>query len=212
MPPCTIRVFSLNRPMPSDYWHYSKGIYIWLPSFSCVGTRWAWFVHGSSLPEWLPGCFRQGTGWSSRKRQRRTTCCWWAEVNGESHTHTVFLLFAIICFAEQFFVYLMFFYHLLLHRGRGMPRGAPRGAMRGGVPRGGPGGRGSAPRGGPSGRGGLPSPSTRGGSAPRSRPPAAGTPRMLPSAAMSHQQHQVPPSSQSKPDAYEDYVRAIKCL
>lgn len=87
-----------------------------------------------------------------------------------------------------------------------MPRGGPRGAMRGGAPRGGL-GRGSAPRGAPSGRGGLPSGQNRGGSAARSRPPTAGAPRMLPSAAMSHQQHQGPSSaSQPKADAYEDYV------
>lgn len=90
------------------------------------------------------------------------------------------------------------------HRGRGMPRGGPRGAMRGGAPRGGL-GRGNAPRGAPSGRGGPPSNSNRGGSAARSRPPAAGAPRMLPSAAMSHQAG--PPSgSQPKADGYEDYV------
>ncbi|XP_023140311.2 KH domain-containing, RNA-binding, signal transduction-associated protein 1a isoform X1 [Amphiprion ocellaris] len=90
-------------------------------------------------------------------------------------------------------------------RGRGMPRGGPRGAMRGGAPRGGP-GRGNGPRGAPSGRGGLPSAPNRGGSAARSRPPAAGAPRMLPSGGMTHQQHQVPPSgSQPKPDAYDDY-------
>ncbi|XP_068607784.1 KH domain-containing, RNA-binding, signal transduction-associated protein 1a [Brachionichthys hirsutus] len=87
-------------------------------------------------------------------------------------------------------------------RGRGMPRGGPRGAMRGGAPRGGL-GRGSSPRGAPSGRGGPPSASSRGGTASRSRPPAAGAPRMLPSAAMSHQQG--PAGSQSKTDGYEDY-------
>lgn len=84
-----------------------------------------------------------------------------------------------------------------------MPRGAPRGAMRGGAPRGGL-GRGSAPRGAPSGRGGPPTAANRGGAASRSRPPTAGAPRMLPAAAMSHQQ--VPPSSQPKADAYDDYV------
>lgn len=88
-----------------------------------------------------------------------------------------------------------------------MPRGGPRGAMRGGAPRGGL-GRGSAPRGAPSGRGGPPAAANRGGSASRSRPPAAGAPRMLPSAAMSHQQG--PPSaSQPKADAYEDYVSCL---
>ncbi|XP_076017768.1 KH domain-containing, RNA-binding, signal transduction-associated protein 1-like isoform X2 [Genypterus blacodes] len=88
--------------------------------------------------------------------------------------------------------------------GRGMPRGGPRGAMRGGGPRGGM-GRGGAPRGAPSGRGG-PSTGARGGSAPRSRPPASGTPRMLPTAALSHQQHQALPSaSQPKAEGYEEY-------
>ncbi|KAM6913195.1 KH domain-containing, RNA-binding, signal transduction-associated protein 1-like [Xenentodon cancila] len=90
-------------------------------------------------------------------------------------------------------------------RGRGMPRGTLRGAVRGGAVRGGAPGRGGAPRGAPTGRGGPPSASSRGGSSARSRPPAAGAPRMLPSSAMSHQQHQVPSGSQSKPDAYEDY-------
>ncbi|KAM8736313.1 KH domain-containing, RNA-binding, signal transduction-associated protein 1-like isoform 2-T3 [Acanthopagrus schlegelii] len=86
-------------------------------------------------------------------------------------------------------------------RGRGMPRGGPRGAMRGGAPRGGL-GRGNAPRGAPSGRGGPPSNSNRGGSAARSRPPTAGAPRMLPSAAMSHQ----PPYEESYAEpAYEGY-------
>lgn len=90
-------------------------------------------------------------------------------------------------------------------RGRGMPRGGPRGAMRGGGPRGGL-GRGSAPRGGPSGRGGLPSAPNRGGSNPRSRPPTAGAPRMLPSGALSHQQHQGPAgASQGKAEGYEEY-------
>ncbi|KAM4542901.1 KH domain-containing, RNA-binding, signal transduction-associated protein 1-like [Odontesthes bonariensis] len=91
-------------------------------------------------------------------------------------------------------------------RGRGMPRGGLRGAMRGGAPRGGP-GRGSAPRGAPSGRGGPPSAPSRGGSAARSRPPTPGAQRMLPSSAMSHQQHQVPPSGSQgpKPDAYDEY-------
>uniref|UniRef100_A0A668A931 KH domain-containing, RNA-binding, signal transduction-associated protein 1 n=1 Tax=Myripristis murdjan TaxID=586833 RepID=A0A668A931_9TELE len=89
-------------------------------------------------------------------------------------------------------------------RGRGMPRGAPRGAPRGGAPRGGM-GRGGAPRGAPSGRGGLPSAPSRGGAAPRSRPPTAGAPRMLPAQALSHQQLAPPPSSQAKPDGYEEY-------
>uniref|UniRef100_A0A3P9K140 KH domain-containing, RNA-binding, signal transduction-associated protein 1 n=1 Tax=Oryzias latipes TaxID=8090 RepID=A0A3P9K140_ORYLA len=94
-----------------------------------------------------------------------------------------------------------------LGRGRGGPPGAggPRGAVRGGAPRGGL-GRGSAPRGAPTGRGGLPSAPTRGGNSARSRPPAAGAARMLPSAGMSHQQHQGGPSgSQAKPDAYDEY-------
>lgn len=87
-----------------------------------------------------------------------------------------------------------------------MPRGGLRGAVRGGAPRGGL-GRGSAPRGAPTGRGGLPSAPTRGGNSARSRPPAAGAARMLPSAGMSHQQHQGGPSgSQAKPDAYDEYV------
>lgn len=91
-----------------------------------------------------------------------------------------------------------------------MPRGGLRGAVRGGAVRGGGPGRGGAPRGAPSGRGGPPSASARGGSSGRSRPPTAGAPRMLPSAAMSHQQHQVPPAgSQSKPDAYDDYVSLV---
>lgn len=84
-----------------------------------------------------------------------------------------------------------------------MPRGGPRGAMRGGAPRGGL-GRGSAPRGAPSGRGGPASVSNRGGTAPRSRPPTAGAPRMLPTPAMSHQQG--PAVSQPKTEGYEDYV------
>lgn len=89
-----------------------------------------------------------------------------------------------------------------------MPRGGPRGAMRGGAPRGGL-GRGSAPRGAPTGRGGPPpAAASRGGSASRSRPPAAGAPRMLPSAAMSHQQG-LPSASQPKADAYEDYVSCL---
>lgn len=89
-------------------------------------------------------------------------------------------------------------------RGRGMPRGGPRGAMRGGAPRGAM-GRGNAPRGGPSGRGGPPAPAAnRGGAAARSRPPTAGAPRMLPTAALSHQQ--VPSASQPKAEAYEDYA------
>ncbi|XP_024149441.1 KH domain-containing, RNA-binding, signal transduction-associated protein 1a isoform X2 [Oryzias melastigma] len=94
-----------------------------------------------------------------------------------------------------------------LGRGRGGPPGAggPRGAVRGGAPRGGL-GRGTAPRGAPAGRGGLPSAPTRGGNSARSRPPAAGAARMLPSAAMSHQQHQGGPSgSQAKPDGYDEY-------
>ncbi|KAF7202167.1 KH domain-containing, RNA-binding, signal transduction-associated protein 1a [Nothobranchius furzeri] len=89
-------------------------------------------------------------------------------------------------------------------RGRGMPRGALRGAMRGGAPRGGPGGRGTAPRGAPTGRGGPPAATARGGSAARSRPPASGAPRMLPSAALSHQQ--VASGSQAKPEAYDEYA------
>lgn len=84
-----------------------------------------------------------------------------------------------------------------------MPRGGPRGAMRGGAPRGGL-GRGSAPRGAPSGRGGPVSASNRGGAAPRSRPPTAGAPRMLPTPSMSHQQG--PAASQPKVEGYEDYV------
>uniref|UniRef100_A0A674MPY2 KH domain-containing, RNA-binding, signal transduction-associated protein 1 n=1 Tax=Takifugu rubripes TaxID=31033 RepID=A0A674MPY2_TAKRU len=88
-------------------------------------------------------------------------------------------------------------------RGRGMPRGGPRGAMRGGAPRGGL-GRGSAPRGAPSGRGGPASAANRGGAAPRSRPPTAGAPRMLPTPSMSHQQG--PAASQPKVEGYEDYV------
>ncbi|XP_011614545.1 KH domain-containing, RNA-binding, signal transduction-associated protein 1a [Takifugu rubripes] len=87
-------------------------------------------------------------------------------------------------------------------RGRGMPRGGPRGAMRGGAPRGGL-GRGSAPRGAPSGRGGPASAANRGGAAPRSRPPTAGAPRMLPTPSMSHQQG--PAASQPKVEGYEDY-------
>ncbi|KAM4625839.1 KH domain-containing, RNA-binding, signal transduction-associated protein 1-like isoform 1-T1 [Polymixia lowei] len=91
-------------------------------------------------------------------------------------------------------------------RGRGMPRGAPRGgAPRGGAPRGGL-GRGGAPRGAPAGRGGPSAAPSRGGSAPRSRPPS-GAPRMLPASALSHQQHQLPPppASQPKAEAYEEY-------
>lgn len=87
---------------------------------------------------------------------------------------------------------------LTFHRGRGMPRGGPRGAMRGGAPRGG------APRGAPSGRGGPSAAPNRGGASSRSRPPAAGAQRMLPSAALSHQQ--VQSGSQPKPDGYDDYV------
>ncbi|XP_056151543.1 KH domain-containing, RNA-binding, signal transduction-associated protein 1a [Lampris incognitus] len=92
-------------------------------------------------------------------------------------------------------------------RGRGMPRGSPRGsAPRGGAPRGGL-GRGGAPRGAPGGRGGLPTTTTRGGAASRSRPSAAGAPRMLPAQALSHQQHQLalPPASQPKAEAYDEY-------
>ncbi|XP_028294041.1 KH domain-containing, RNA-binding, signal transduction-associated protein 1a [Gouania willdenowi] len=88
-------------------------------------------------------------------------------------------------------------------RGRGMPRGGPRGGMRGGAPRGGP-ARGGAPRGAPSGRGSLPSAPSRGASAAgRSRPPAAGAPRMLPTGAMSHQAGQS--GASSKPDSYDEY-------
>lgn len=82
-------------------------------------------------------------------------------------------------------------------RGRGMPRGAPRGALRG-APRGAP-GRGSAPRGALAGRGAA---ASRGGAASRSRPPTAGAPRMLPSAALSHQ---IPAASQAKLESYEEY-------
>ncbi|XP_051793162.1 KH domain-containing, RNA-binding, signal transduction-associated protein 1a isoform X2 [Acanthochromis polyacanthus] len=89
-------------------------------------------------------------------------------------------------------------------RGRGMPRGGPRGAMRGGAPRGGP-GRGNGPRGAPSGRGGLPSAPNRGGSAARSRPPAAGAPRMLPAGGMSHQQHQPSYEEPYAEPSYEGY-------
>ncbi|XP_020775259.1 KH domain-containing, RNA-binding, signal transduction-associated protein 1-like isoform X2 [Boleophthalmus pectinirostris] len=84
-------------------------------------------------------------------------------------------------------------------RGRGMPRGGPRGGMRG-APRGAP-GRGGASRGTPAGRGAAVS---RGGAAGRSRPPAAGAPRMLPSAALSHQ---VPPAP-SQPAYDESYAEA----
>lgn len=86
-----------------------------------------------------------------------------------------------------------------------MLRGGPRGAMRGGAPRGGL-GRGNNPRGAPSGRGG-PAVPNRGGTAPRSRPPVAGAPRMLPSAALSHQQG--PAASQPKAEGYEDYVSCL---
>ncbi|CAL8236638.1 unnamed protein product [Boreogadus saida] len=92
-------------------------------------------------------------------------------------------------------------------RGRGMPRGAPRGGTpRGGAHRGSL-GRGGAPRGAPAGRGGPPAPPNRGGSAPRSRPPTSGAPRMLPAAALSHQQHQLPPqqTTQPKSESYEEY-------
>ncbi|XP_034051086.1 KH domain-containing, RNA-binding, signal transduction-associated protein 1a isoform X2 [Thalassophryne amazonica] len=88
-------------------------------------------------------------------------------------------------------------------RGRGMMRGGPRGAMRGGAPRGGP-GRGGTPRGAMSGRGG-PASSARGGSSNRSRPPTTGAPRMLPAAALSHQQHQLPSGSQPKTEGYDEY-------
>ena len=89
-----------------------------------------------------------------------------------------------------------------------MPRGAPRGGTpRGGAHRGSL-GRGGAPRGAPAGRGGPPPPPNRGGSAPRSRPPTSGAPRMLPAAALSHQQHQLPPqqTTQPKSESYEEYV------
>lgn len=85
-------------------------------------------------------------------------------------------------------------------RGRGMPRGAPRGAMRGARGAAGRGGstRGAG-RGAAAGRGGA----AGRGAAGRSRPPAAGAPRMLPAAALSHQ---VPPSaSQGKAEGYDDY-------
>ncbi|KAM6960486.1 KH domain-containing, RNA-binding, signal transduction-associated protein 1-like [Aplochiton taeniatus] len=90
-------------------------------------------------------------------------------------------------------------------RGRGMPRGAPRGgAQRGGAPRGAL-GRGAAPRGAPAGRGGPPTTPTRGGTATRSRPPAPGTPRMLPSPAHTHQQHQHLHAPPPKQEQYEEY-------
>merc|ERR1719498_790204 len=81
--------------------------------------------------------------------------------------------------------------------GRG--RGGQFGRGRGGPPgAGGPRGRGM-PRGGP------PSAPNRGGSNLRSRPPAAGAPRMLPAAVMSHQQG--PQSGgQGKGEGYEDYA------
>ncbi|XP_072313218.1 KH domain-containing, RNA-binding, signal transduction-associated protein 1a isoform X2 [Eucyclogobius newberryi] len=82
-------------------------------------------------------------------------------------------------------------------RGRGMPRGAPRGGIRG-APRGAL-GRGGSSRGTPSGRG---SSAGRGGASGRSRPPAAGAPRMLPSAALSHQ---VSAPSQGKSEGYDNY-------
>uniref|UniRef100_A0A3Q3GSJ0 KH domain-containing, RNA-binding, signal transduction-associated protein 1 n=1 Tax=Labrus bergylta TaxID=56723 RepID=A0A3Q3GSJ0_9LABR len=83
--------------------------------------------------------------------------------------------------------------------GSGRGRGGQYGRGRGGPPgAGGPRGRGM-PRGGPRG-------AMRGG-APRGGPGRGSAPRMLPSAAMSHQQHQGPPSgSQPKAEGYEDYA------
>uniref|UniRef100_A0AAY4AJS7 KH domain-containing, RNA-binding, signal transduction-associated protein 1 n=1 Tax=Denticeps clupeoides TaxID=299321 RepID=A0AAY4AJS7_9TELE len=83
-------------------------------------------------------------------------------------------------------------------RGRGMP---PRGAgPRGGSQRGSL-GRGAVVRGAPSGRGGpLPTtPPARGGAVTRARPTAAPQ-RMVPSPALSHQQH--PPAA----EAYNEYA------
>lgn len=34
---------------------------------SSVGAWWTWPIHGSSLPEWIPGWVRQGARWSPRK-------------------------------------------------------------------------------------------------------------------------------------------------
>uniref|UniRef100_A0A3B4AAP2 KH domain-containing, RNA-binding, signal transduction-associated protein 1 n=1 Tax=Periophthalmus magnuspinnatus TaxID=409849 RepID=A0A3B4AAP2_9GOBI len=84
--------------------------------------------------------------------------------------------------------------------GRGMPRGGPRGGLRG-APRGAP-GRGGGSRGTPAGRGAAASR----GAAGRSRPPAAGAPRMLPSAAKAEGYEDYPAYDESYTEApYEGY-------